>query len=51
MLDIVTYNNELVIDSRLVAEELGIEHAFLLKTIKKYVDRLSKNHQCDLSQI
>jgi phage regulator Rha-like protein len=42
ILDITTQNNTLVVDSRLIAEDLGIEHDSLLKTIKKYVDRLSR---------
>jgi len=33
---------QLVVDSRLVATELGIEHATLLKTIKKYLTRLER---------
>lgn len=32
----------LVVDSRLIAIDLGIEHASLLKTIKKYLDRLER---------
>jgi phage regulator Rha-like protein len=42
ILDITTQNDTLVVDSRLIAEDLGIEHDSLLKTIKKYVDRLSR---------
>lgn len=33
----------LVIDSRLIALELGIEHATLLKTIKKHLNRLEQD--------
>ena len=33
---------QLVVDSRLIADELGIEHATLLKTIKKYLHRLER---------
>jgi len=32
----------LVVDSRLIAMDLGIEHASVLKTIKKYLDRLER---------
>jgi phage regulator Rha-like protein len=41
-IQIVTVNESLVVDSRLIAQELGIEHASLLKTIKKYLDRLGR---------
>ena len=32
----------LVVDSRLIALDLGIEHASVLKTVKKYLDRLER---------
>lgn len=41
-IEIVTQNDCLVVDSRLIANELGIEHATLLKTIKKHLDRLER---------
>ena len=41
-IEIVSQNDCLVVDSRLIADELGIEHATLLKTIKKYLDRLER---------
>ena len=41
-IEIVSQNNCLVVDSRLIADELGIEHATLLKTIKKHLDRLER---------
>lgn len=36
---------ELVVDSRLIAERLGIEHRSLLRTIEKYLDRLQAKNQ------
>ena len=33
---------QLVVDSRLIADELGIEHRGLMQTIKKYLDRLER---------
>ena len=41
-IQIITLNESLVVDSRLIADELGIEHATLLKTIKKHLDRLER---------
>lgn len=41
-IEIVTQNDHFVVDSRLIADELGIEHATLLKTIKKHLDRLER---------
>jgi phage regulator Rha-like protein len=38
--DITTKNDVLVVDSRLIADELGIEHRALIKTIKKYVTEI-----------
>ena len=37
-------DNILVVDSRLIAIDLGIEHASILKTIKKYLDRLERKN-------
>lgn len=42
MLNIITKNETLVVDSRLIAQELGIEHRALMQTIKKYLDRLER---------
>lgn len=42
ILDITTQNDTLVVDSRLIAEELGIEHRTLMQTIRKYLDRLER---------
>jgi phage regulator Rha-like protein len=39
-LEISNINGELVVDSRLIADRLGIEHATLLTTIDKYLPRL-----------
>ena len=36
ILDITTQNDTLVVDSRLIAEDLGIQHKNLLQTITKY---------------
>lgn len=41
-LKVSDFNGQLVVDSRLIAAQLGIEHATLLKTIDKYLDRLQK---------
>lgn len=41
-LEVITIQDKLVVDSRLIAQELGIEHHTLLKTIKKYLDRLER---------
>lgn len=37
-----TVNETPVVDSRLVASELGIEHRALMQTIKKYLTRLER---------
>lgn len=42
ILDITTQNDTLVVDSRLIAEELEIEHRALMQTIRKYLDRLER---------
>ena len=42
ILDITTQNDTLVVDSRLIAEDLGIQHKNLLQTITKYLDRLER---------
>jgi len=39
-LAVTEYNGQNVVDSRLIAEELGIEHSSFIKTIKKYADDL-----------
>lgn len=41
-IEIVSQNDCLVVDSRLIADELGIEHRALMQTIKKYLDRLER---------
>jgi phage regulator Rha-like protein len=41
-IEISTINETLVVDSRLIAEELGIQHKNLLETIKKYLDRIER---------
>lgn len=40
-----TPEGEFVIDSRIVAEELGVEHRSLLQTIKKYESEIELNFQ------
>jgi len=39
-LSVIEYNGQNVVDSRLIAEELGIEHRSFIKTIKKYATQL-----------
>ena len=39
-LAVIEYQGQTVVDSRLIAEELGIEHSSFIKTIKKYADDL-----------
>lgn len=41
-LNITTQYDTLVVDSRLIAEDLGIKHNNLLQTITKYLDRLER---------
>jgi phage regulator Rha-like protein len=41
-LNVTTQNNTLVVDSRLIAEDLGIEHRALMQTVKKYLERLER---------
>jgi anti-repressor protein len=41
-LSVIEYNGQNVVDSRLIAEELGIEHKNFLATIRKYEERLLK---------
>jgi len=40
-IEVSDIGGELVVDSRLIANRLGIEHDTLFKTIEKYSDRLS----------
>lgn len=40
MLEIITQNETLVVDSRLIADELGIEHRALRQTVEKYLTDL-----------
>lgn len=42
LLKIEQVNNQDVVDSRLIAAELGIQHRALMQTIKKYQDRLER---------
>jgi len=39
-LTVIENNGQIVVDSRLVAEELGIEHPSFMKTIRRYADDL-----------
>lgn len=46
MLDIVTINETLVVDSRLIAEELGIAHESFFRTIKRYETKIEQRFGC-----
>jgi phage regulator Rha-like protein len=39
-LTVTTRDNELVVDSRLIAQRLGLQHESLVKTIRKYSARI-----------
>ena len=39
-IDVINRNGELVVDSRLIAKELGIEHHTFLKNLVKYLDKI-----------
>lgn len=41
-ISITEFNGELVVDSRLVAEKLGIEHESFVRTIRKYQTRIEQ---------
>jgi phage regulator Rha-like protein len=41
-IEIVTQNDCLVVDSRLIALELGIEHRALMQTVKKYLTEIQE---------
>ena len=41
-IEIVSQNDCLVVDSRLIADELGIEHRTLIQTIKKYLTEIQE---------
>lgn len=41
-IEVVTKDDRLVVDSRLIAESLGIEHRALMQTIKKYETRIEQ---------
>lgn len=41
-IQILTINNFLVVDSRLIADELGIEHRALRQTIEKYINEVQE---------
>ena len=44
-LEVSDLDGQLVVDSRLIADRLGIEHDTLFKTIEKYSDRLSSQSE------
>lgn len=44
MLEVINKNEVLVVDSRLVAEELGIEHKTLKETIRKYLEEIETEY-------
>jgi phage regulator Rha-like protein len=41
-IEIVSQNDCLIVDSRLIAGELGIEHRALRQTIEKYIDEIQE---------
>lgn len=41
-IEIVSQNDCLVVDSRLIADELGIEHRALRQTIEKYINEIQE---------
>lgn len=41
-IEIVSQNDHLVVDSRLIANELGVEHRALMQTIKKYLTEIQE---------
>lgn len=45
LIQVQKIGDQLVVDSRLIAAQLGIEHDTLFKTIEKYSDRLSSKNQ------
>jgi phage regulator Rha-like protein len=42
-IEVTTKNDVLVVDSRLIAEDLGIEHHTFTKTLNKYLDLIESN--------
>jgi phage regulator Rha-like protein len=42
ILQVIEKDNELIVDSRLVAQRLGIEHESFMRTINKYKSRIEK---------
>jgi phage regulator Rha-like protein len=40
ILQVIESNGDLVIDSRLIADTLGIEHRAFMQTMKRYQDRI-----------
>jgi phage regulator Rha-like protein len=41
-IDVIEQGDVLVVDSRLIADELGIEHRALMQTIKKYLTEIQE---------
>lgn len=41
-IDVIDKDGELVVDSRLIADELGIEHRAFMQTIKKYLTEIQE---------
>ncbi|HLO87990.1 MAG TPA: Rha family transcriptional regulator [Nostocaceae cyanobacterium] len=46
MLAVIEHQDALVVDSRLIAEELGISHEAFMKTIKKYESKVEQRFGC-----
>ena len=42
-LDVTKYDGVLVVDSRLIAQELGIKHKNFLATLNKYIDEIEED--------
>lgn len=45
-IDVIDKDGELVVDSRLIADELGISHESFMKTIKKYETKIEQRFGC-----
>ena len=41
-IDVINKNGEFVVDSRLIADELGIEHEVFMRTVKKYETKIQQ---------
>ena len=41
-IDVINKDGDLVVDSRLIADELGIEHEVFMRTVKKYETKIQQ---------